>query len=79
MIAIVLTGSTLVTADMAVYTMAIMRGKLPIWALPYNVAITFFGNLAGSLWVAGIIGYYSGIFVGDFKTWAITFATAKVS
>lgn len=32
----------------------------------------------GSLWVAGIFGYYSGIFAGDFKTFAINFATTKV-
>lgn len=38
----------------------------------------FLGNLFGSLFVAGIFGFYSGLFTGPYKAWAIAFATTKI-
>jgi formate/nitrite transporter FocA (FNT family) len=63
---IILTGSTLVTGEMCLFSMAVMKRRIPIWSLPYNIVVAFFGNLFGSLWVAGIFGYYSGIFSGPY-------------
>lgn len=55
-----------------------MKRRVPFWSLPYNVGVSFVGNLFGSLWVAGIFGYYSGIFSGTYAQWPVTFAVAKV-
>lgn len=78
LIMIVLLGADLVTSNMAIMAMAAVKRRVPIYSYPMNIAIVFFGNLFGSLWTAGIFGYYSGIFTGPYAAWAITFATGKV-
>ena len=63
---------------MATFLMATMKRRLPLWAYPANITVVFFGNLCGSLFTAQVLAASSGIFVGPYAEWVITFATAKV-
>ena len=41
--------------------MSVIKRRTPIWSYPLHVMLSFFGNLAGSLFAAGVFGYASGI------------------
>ncbi|KAF5354668.1 hypothetical protein D9756_005375 [Leucocoprinus leucothites] len=43
------------------FSMAVLKRAVPFWGLCLNWFIVFFGNLAGSLFVAAILVRYSGI------------------
>lgn len=75
---IVLSGVDLCTGSFLYTTVSVLQGRLgPTKALIHWV-ITFFGNLAGSLFIVTIIAGYGGLFsTGYYRTEAINFATTK--
>ncbi|KAL8287207.1 hypothetical protein RQP46_003659 [Phenoliferia psychrophenolica] len=78
-IMMILHGGDLVTGNIAFLTLALYKRRIPLWAHPAYLTIAFVGNLFGSLWVAGIFGYYSDIFAAPAaKAYVIAFATGKV-
>ncbi|KAJ7765754.1 Formate/nitrite transporter [Mycena metata] len=58
---IVMLGLELLTSNMCVFPMAVVKKAIPWWSLPVNWIIVTFGNLCGSLFVAAILVHYSGI------------------
>ncbi|KAJ5928191.1 Formate/nitrite transporter [Penicillium verhagenii] len=75
---IILTGADLCTGSFMYTTVAALQRKLPWWKMLAHWVVTFFGNLAGSLFMVAIIFGYGGIFDADpFKSEVITFATKK--
>jgi len=58
---IVMLGLELLTSNMMVFPMAVVKKAIPWWSLPVNWIIVTFGNLCGSLFVAAILINYSGI------------------
>jgi len=58
---IVMLELELLTSNMMVFPMAVMKRAIPWWSLPVNWIIVTFGNLAGSLFSAAILVHYSGI------------------
>ncbi|KAL1695446.1 Formate/nitrite transporter [Schizophyllum commune] len=80
LVMIVLQGHELVTSNMMVYPMAILKRAVPWWGLPLNWLIVFFGNLVGSLFFAAILVKYSGIFDAEpYHSYAQTFALKKAA
>ncbi|GJE97408.1 formate/nitrite transporter family protein [Phanerochaete sordida] len=80
LVMIVLGGHELLTSNMLVFPMAIIKGAIPFWSLPLNWIIVTFGNLVGSLFFAAIITKYSGVIETDpYKSFAVTFAMHKAS
>ncbi|KAM6502201.1 Formate/nitrite transporter [Amanita muscaria] len=65
LVMIVLQGQELLTSNMMIFPMAVLKGAIPWWSLPLNWFIVFWGNLAGSLFVAEILVHYSGIVSTD--------------
>ena len=58
--------------------MAVLHRRLSLVKMLIHWVVTFFGNLAGSLFIVAIITGYGGLFdTKAFHTEAITFATAK--
>lgn len=75
----VLQGADLTTSHMAIFFMSTLKRRTPLWSYPLHVGVSFFGNLAGALWVAGIFGYYSGIVSAPpYSTYIISYAHTKV-
>lgn len=59
-------------------TVSVLHGRLSIWKMLTHWTVTFFGNLAGSLFIVAILTGYGGIFAADpYHTEAISFATSK--
>ncbi|KAJ7891347.1 putative formate/nitrite transporter [Mycena olivaceomarginata] len=58
---IVMLGLELLTSNMMVFPMAVVKRAIPWWSLPVNWTIVTFGNLVGSLFSAAILVRYSGI------------------
>ncbi|KAJ7119001.1 putative formate/nitrite transporter [Mycena epipterygia] len=58
---IVMLGLELLTSNMMVFPMAVIKRAIPWWSLPVNWIIVTFGNLAGSLFSAALLVRYSGI------------------
>lgn len=58
---IVMLGLELLTSNMMVFPMAVVKGAVPWWSLPLNWTIVTFGNLSGSLFSAAILVRYSGV------------------
>ncbi|CAL1707771.1 unnamed protein product [Somion occarium] len=78
LVMIVLQGQELLTSNMMIHPMAVLKGAIPWWSLPLNWIIVFFGNLAGSLFFAAVITKYSGIISTEpYITFAQTFALRK--
>ncbi|KAI0072703.1 Formate/nitrite transporter [Panus rudis PR-1116 ss-1] len=78
LVMIVLQGQELLTSNMMIHPMAILKGAIPWWSLPYNWLIVFFGNLCGSLFFAGVLVRASGIISTEpYITYAKTFALHK--
>jgi len=61
LVMIVLQGQELLTSNMMIFPMAVMKGAIPWWSLALNWTIVFFGNLVGSLFFAAILVRYSGV------------------
>lgn len=58
--------------------MSSIKKKTPIWGLLLDWTIIFIGNLAGSLFVAGLLVHFSDIYTGPITTYSATFARMKV-
>jgi len=77
LVMIVLQGQELLTSNMMIFPMGIMKRAVPWWSLPYNWIIVFFGNLAGSLFFAGLLAKFSGVVSADPYLSYIKAATIK--
>ncbi|EKG15761.1 Ubiquitin [Macrophomina phaseolina MS6] len=75
---IVLTGMDLCTGSFMFTTVSVLQRRLSPLRMLIHWTVTFFGNLAGSLFVVAIITGYGGVFDQQFfHTEAINFAVAK--
>jgi len=80
LVMIVLQGLELLTSNMMILPMCVLKGVIPWWSLPVNFLIVTFGNLVGSLFFAAILVHYSGILSADpYATYVKTFAIHKAS
>ncbi|PBK91567.1 putative formate/nitrite transporter [Armillaria gallica] len=61
LVMIVLQGLELLTSNMMIFPMAIIKRAIPWWSLPINFLLVTFGNLVGSLFFAAVLVKYSGI------------------
>jgi formate/nitrite transporter len=78
LVMIVLQGLELLTSNMMVFPMAVIKRAIPWWSLPLNWIVVTFGNLAGSLFVAAILVKYSGIIsLAPYNTYVQTFTLTK--
>lgn len=67
----------LLTGHMAVFILSTIKRKVPLWAFAMDWAIVFVGNLAGSLFWAGLMVYYAGNLSQPMRDGAAAIATAK--
>ncbi|KAF2088764.1 putative formate/nitrite transporter [Saccharata proteae CBS 121410] len=75
---IVLTGADLCTGSFMFTTVSVLQRRLSPVKMVVHWFVTFFGNLAGSLFIVAIITGYGGIFDSAYyHTEAIKFAVAK--
>ncbi|KAJ3516431.1 hypothetical protein NLJ89_g1132 [Agrocybe chaxingu] len=78
LVMIVLQGQELLTSNMMVFPMAVLKGALPWWSLPVNWIIVFFGNLTGSLFFAAVLVHYTGIISTEpYESYIKSFAVHK--
>ncbi|KAF2661329.1 putative formate/nitrite transporter [Lophiostoma macrostomum CBS 122681] len=76
--AIVMTGSDLCTGSFMFTTLAALQRRISPLKMLMHWFITFWGNLAGSLFIVAIISGYGGVFdAAAYKTEAQTFAVTK--
>lgn len=77
---IVLTGADLCTSSFMMMPTALIQRKISILQLLQHWFLTFFGNLAGSLFFMAIITGYGGTFsTGAYREEAISFAMTKAA
>ncbi|BFZ65148.1 hypothetical protein YB2330_006311, partial [Saitoella coloradoensis] len=78
---IVITGTELFTGNCVTFTVSTLAGHTTLYDLIFNLTIAFIGNLAGSLFFAGILVYYAdSTALGDpYKHFLITTAGNKVN
>ncbi|KAJ6606147.1 Formate/nitrite transporter [Mycena vulgaris] len=75
---IVMLGLELLTSNMMVFPMAVVKGAIPWWSLFVNWTIVTFGNLVGSLFSAALLVRYSGIVSAEpFLSGIIAYAEKK--
>jgi len=80
LVMIVLQGQELLTSNMMIFPMAVLKGAVPLWSLAVNWIIVTFGNLAGSLFFAAVLVHYSGVVSTEpYITYIQTFALHKAS
>ncbi|KAE9411371.1 Formate/nitrite transporter [Gymnopus androsaceus JB14] len=80
LVMIVLNGYELLTSNMMVFPMALVKRAIPWWSLPVNWLIVTFGNLVGSLFFGAILVKYSGIIsVAPYNAYVVSFALKKAS
>ncbi|KAJ7593625.1 Formate/nitrite transporter [Mycena floridula] len=80
LVMIVLQGQELLTSNMMVLPMALMKGAIPWWSIPLNFLIVTFGNLVGSIGFGALLVKYSGIVsVDPYLSYIKTFAIHKAS
>ncbi|TFK73997.1 putative formate/nitrite transporter [Pluteus cervinus] len=78
LVMIVLQGLELLTSNMMVFPMAVVKRVIPWWSLPLNWFIVFWGNLTGSLFFGAILVKYTGLFsVEPYLSAIQTFAVHK--
>ncbi|KAF1738079.1 putative formate transporter [Beauveria bassiana] len=78
LVMIMLTGVDLCTASFMITTMATLQRRIPWWKMLSHWALTFLGNLAGSLLVVGILFHYGETFTAEpYRAEVISFATKK--
>ncbi|KAH7929877.1 putative formate/nitrite transporter [Leucogyrophana mollusca] len=78
LVMIVLQGFDLLTSNLMIFPMAVIKGRLPWWSIPVNWIIVTFGNLVGSLFFAAILSKYSGLVVdAPYSTYIRSFAITK--
>ncbi|KAK3071838.1 hypothetical protein LTR53_007931 [Teratosphaeriaceae sp. CCFEE 6253] len=77
--AIVVTGADLCTGSFMFTTISALHRRLSPLKMLLHWTITFFGNLAGSLFIMGIIIGYGGVFnAAAYKAEVIKFAETKI-
>ncbi|GAQ03869.1 hypothetical protein ALT_1190 [Aspergillus lentulus] len=75
---IILTGADLCAGSFLYTTVAALHRQLSWYKMLLHWSVTFWGNLAGSLFVVAIIFGYGNVFAADpYKSEAIAFATKK--
>ncbi|EXJ62459.1 hypothetical protein A1O7_02896 [Cladophialophora yegresii CBS 114405] len=75
---IVLTGADLCTGSFMFTGMAVLQRRLSLLKMLIHWFVTFWGNLAGSLFIVALITGYGGIFdSAAYKTEVIKFVTTK--
>jgi formate/nitrite transporter len=78
LVMIVLQGQELVTSNMMVFPMGVLKRAVPWWSLPLNWLVVTFGNLTGSLFFAAILVKYSGIIsTAPYNEFVAAFAIKK--
>jgi len=78
LVMIVLQGQELLTSNMMVFPMGILKRAVPWWSLPLNWLVVTFGNLTGSLFFAAILVKYSGIIsTAPYNEFVVAFAIRK--
>lgn len=78
LVMIVLQGYDLLTSNLMIFPMAVLRRALPWWSIPVNWIVVFFGNLVGSLFFAAILAKYDGLMVDDpYASYIRSFAITK--
>jgi formate/nitrite transporter len=78
LIMIVLQGQELLTSNMLIMPMGVVKRALPWWSIPYNWLLVFFGNLVGSLFMAGILSKFTAtVTVDPYKTFILEAAVKK--
>jgi len=78
LVMIVLQGQELLTSNMMVFTMGVLKRAVPWWSLPLNWLVVTFGNLTGSLFFAAILVKYTGIIsTPPYNQFAASFAVKK--
>lgn len=76
---IIVTGTDLCTASFMITTVSALQRRISVWKMLLHWFITFFGNLAGSLFLVAIIAGYGGVFDTEpYKSEVITFNMKKV-
>ena len=65
LILVIIAGSELLTGNMALVPMAIMRGRTSLGKLGLNWAIVLVGNLLGSLFVAYFLAVQTGVLTAE--------------
>lgn len=73
----VLLQADLVTGAMAIMILSTIKRKVPLWAFLLDWFIAFFGNLAGALFHAGLLVFYTDIYTEAMVTGSAAAATAK--
>jgi len=74
----VLQGRELLTSNMMVFPMALIKRTIPWWSLPFNWLIVFLGNVVGSLFLAAILVKYGGeISTEPYLSYVRTYALHK--
>ncbi|KAM3541999.1 hypothetical protein ARSEF1564_005099 [Beauveria bassiana] len=75
LVMIVLTGTDLCTGSFMYTTLAALHLRISTRQMLMHWALTFFGNLAGSLFIVGIVIGYGGVFDNElYRDQAIEFA-----
>jgi formate/nitrite transporter len=78
LVMIVLQGQELLTSNMMVFPMGVLKRAVPWWSLPLNWLVVTFGNLTGCLFFAAILVKYSGIIsTAPYNEFVVTFAVHK--
>src|SRR4051794_3171034 len=78
LILVVIAGSELLTGNMALVPLAVMRGRASMAALAGNLTWVLLGNLIGSIFVAYFFAVKSGVVTADLPLARLTqIATAK--
>ncbi|GAB7361320.1 hypothetical protein MBLNU230_g1376t1 [Neophaeotheca triangularis] len=79
LVTIILTGADLCTGSFLFTTLATLHGRLSPLKMLIHWAVTFFGNLAGSLFIMALITGYGGTLSDPiFKEQTTSFAISKV-
>jgi formate/nitrite transporter len=80
LVMIVLNGYELLTSNMMVFPMGVVKRVIPWWSLPVNWIIVTFGNLTGSLFFGAILVKYSGIIsTAPYNEYVVSFALKKAA
>ncbi|KAJ7072244.1 Formate/nitrite transporter [Mycena amicta] len=78
LVMIVLQGQELLTSNMMVFPMAVLKRAVPWWSLPLNWIIVTFGNLVGSLFFGAVLVKYSGVLsAAPYPAYVTSFAVKK--
>lgn len=79
LVIIVITGLELCTSNMMVLVISTLQRRTKLWDLAKSWVVSFLGNLAGSMFVGGVLVYWTGLLsASPYKDYAIALAEHKV-